>query len=590
MSAAAPDKPAAVGNTPTRNPKLILAAPHGAKLMADMLEKAEQTFGTLKSHRSQEWEHWRECAEWIDPRRGEWLWTDKKDRGKLHKRIVNNAAFKASKIGAAGMQSGLTSRSRPWFTLTTADPRIRKDPEAKEWLRLVESILIEIFDRSNFYETTRTNYRELFNFGHGAFSIVPNFSNVIRCRQHTIGSYYLGINADGEVDTFGEEFVLTVGQMLERYPVERLSVVAQRAAREKKYGATVKVRRLIEPNRGEFYKPGVPGWRGADFRVLEYDPQDNENMPLAIYPEYEFPTVVPRWETLSDHAYAATWPGAEALGDIKQLQSDEIELARGKQQNSNPATIGPPELKGKIGREIAPGERLFATEMQGQGQLRRVFEINPMINEQRIDIDSVVERIQEAYHRDVFQAITRIDGGNMRVVEIDARVREQMSQLGPIVEALSEQQNDPAIFRTYRIAERAGIIPPPPPVLEGVPIKIDYISILAQAQKSANIDKLDRYFVAATNVGQIDPNAAFRFNGDEWMKEYGDQLGVPAKVISDDEVVKARVAEAQRMAQQQMAQQAALDGAKAARDASQADLEGDNALTAALDSARGAAL
>lgn len=586
MTAAAPSS-SPFGVTADTGPSHRVFKPFSDEIARDLIKDAQRTMGKLKSQRELEFAHWRECAQWIDPRRGEWLWTEKKDRTKLHGSIVNNAAFTASQVGAAGMQSGLTSRSRAWFRLTTFDPRLRKDPEAKEWLREVESLMREIFDRSNLYETTRINYRELFNFGNGAFSVVPDFDNVIRCRHHTIGSYFLGINSKGHIDTFAEEFVLTVGQMMERYDIENMSMVVKTLIKNHEYNGTVKIIRLIEPNRGKYFRPGTPGWKGAAFRVLEYDPSDQLFNLLALEPEHEFPVIVSRWETMSDHAYAGGWPGAHALGDVKQVQSDEITLAGAKQQNNNPTTIGPPILRGQLGRELQPGQRLYTTEMEGQQGLRRVFEIDPLINEQRIDIAIVVERIEKTYHQDVFMAITRIDGGNMRVVEIDARIREQMSQLGPIVEGLSEQQNDPLIFRTYQIMERAGIIPEVPPVLEGVPIKIDYISILAQAAKAADIDKLERWATAAQTIVASDPSARHRFDGDEWMKEYGDQLGVPTKTIRGDRAVAQLVRLDQQRDQMEMASQAALDGAKAAKDASGADLDGNTALGAAIDAARG---
>ena len=116
------------------------------------------------------------------------------------------------------------------------------------------------------------------------------------------------------------------------------------------------------------------------------------------------------------------------------------------------------------------------------------FEINPQIAELRENIRTIERRIEATYHVDVFQAITRIEGGNMRVVEIDARVREQMSRLGPIVEGLAEQQNDPTIARTFAIAERAGLIPEPPESIIGQAVKVEYVSILAQAQRAADID------------------------------------------------------------------------------------------------------
>lgn len=575
--------------TPTpEDQKLRVLKPYSDEIATDLIKTANRTVENLKTLRSEEFAHWREIAEWISPRRGQWLVTDRKSRSKMHGRIINNVANDSAKIGAAGMQSGLTSRSRPWFQLTTADIRLRRDPEVKIWLRTVEDLLREVLDRSNFYETTRINYDEMFNFGQGAFSIVPDFDNVIRCRHHTIGSYLLGIDHKGKTDTFAEEFVLTVGQLVERYPFERLSLPAQRAAKESKFETTVLMRRLVQPNRGKYYKPGRPGWQGSPFMIMEWDAADQKRDILALMPEYEFPTITPRWESIADYAYSATSPGMEALGDVKQLQAEEINLSRANEQIGNPTVLMPPELRGKVNATLMPGDQLFTAELQGQKGVRRAFEVNPQINELRENIRAIERRIERKYHVDVFMAITRIEGGNMRVVEIDARVREQMSQLGPIVEALSEQQNDPALTRVYRICERAGLIPEPPEALRNSPVKIDYVSILAQAQKSADISKLDRWFIAGQQMALVDPAAKHRFNGDEWMKEYAEQLGVPAKTVRDDKGVAALVAQDQKMAQAANTAALAQAGAKAAKDASQADMTGDNALTAIRDRLQGA--
>jgi hypothetical protein len=555
--------------------------PYSPELGRALRKRADQTLEALKGARVQEFQHWKEISEWIEPRRGQWLLTHVKDRGKLHGRIVNNRAGWAGKVAAAGLQSGMTSRARPWFRLTTADPRLRESRAVKAWLQNQVDLLREIFERSNFYEVVRTNYSELVHWGTAAFSIWPDYRNVIHCRQHTIGSYYLGVDHKGLPDTFAEEFVLTVGQMVDRYQFDRLAEPVQQAAKQGKLDRTRVIRRIVQPNR-ERRQAGF-GWRRAPFMLMEYDHGDPTGELLSLAPEHEFPFIVPRWDTLPDYAYAASCPGMDALADQKELQAEMINWAAAREQIGNPTTVLPPSLRNSIGPRIKPGQQIFTSELDGQKGVRRAFEPTNQIAELRESILSIQDRIDRAYHVDVFQAITRIDGGNMRVVEIDARVREQMSQLGPIVEATAEQQNDPAILRTFAIAERAGLIEPPPKELEGHPVKIEYVSILAQAQKAADIDVLDRWFIAGQSMKAVDVEGGFVFNGREWMKAYADKLGVPTPTVRGDREVAALTQQANQQAQMAQAAEMAQMGARAAKDASGASLEGENVLTAARD-------
>lgn len=580
MSAASPEASDPISRTPEADRARYLR-PYSPEKARDLRLRADRTFEALKSERATEWDHWREIGEWIEPRRGQWLLSTNRSRGKMHGRIINNYAGWAGKVAASGLQSGLTSRARPWFRLTVADPKLRESRAVKSWLQNQVDLLREIFERSNFYETTRTNYGELVHWGTAAFSIWPDYQNVIHCRQHTIGSYYLGVDSKGKPDTFAEEFTLTVGQMVDRYAFDRLPKAVQESARRGQMERTRVVRRLIQPNRDR--RPVGLGWRSAPFMVLEYDHADSPDQLLSLAPEQEFPVIAPRWDTLPDYAYAASCPGMDALADQKELQAEMLNWASAREQIGNPTAILPPALKNQIGPRIKAGQQIFVSEMDGQKGVRRAFETTNQISELRESIGHIEDRIDRAYHVDVFQAITRIEGGNMRVVEIDARVREQMSQLGPIVEASAEQQNDPAIMRTFAIAERAGLVEPAPPELEGRPIKIEYISILAQAQKAADIDVLDRWFIAGQSMKAVDTEGSFVFNGAEWMREYADKLGVPAKTVRAARETRALTEQANQQAAMAAQAEMAAMGAKAARDASGASLEGDNVLTAARD-------
>ena len=56
--------------------------------------------------------------------------------------------------------------------------------------------------------------------------------------------------------------------------------------------------------------------------------------------------------------------------------------------------------------------------------------------------------------------------------------------LGPVLERIDVEVLKPIIERVFAIANRAGILPPPPPEVQGQMMNIEFVSMLAQAQKA----------------------------------------------------------------------------------------------------------
>ena len=109
-------------------------------------------------------------------------------------------------------------------------------------------------------------------------------------------------------------------------------------------------------------------------------------------------------------------------------------------------------------------------------------------------------------------------------------------------------------------------------------LKVEYISVLAQAQKMMGTTSIERMLVFAQSVAAAKPDVLDKIDFDEAIDQYADMLGVPPGVIvSDDQVAKIRQARAEQQAQMQAAQyaMAAVQGAKTLSDTS---LEGKNAL------------
>ena len=151
--------------------------------------------------------------------------------------------------------------------------------------------------------------------------------------------------------------------------------------------------------------------------------------------------------------------------------------------------------------------------------------------------------------------------------------------LGPVLERLNNELLDPVIDRTFAIAQRAGIIPEPPPELQDVDLKVEYVSVLAQAQKAVSTASMESTAAFAINLAAANPDVVDKIDMDQMVDEYAKAKGTPPKTIrSDDDAADIREQRAQQMAQQMAMEQAAA-AAQSAKTLSETDTAGDNALT-----------
>lgn len=101
------------------------------------------------------------------------------------------------------------------------------------------------------------------------------------------------------------------------------------------------------------------------------------------------------------------------------------------------------------------------------------------------------------------------------------------------------------------------MIPPPPPEMQGQSLSIEYIGILAQAQKAIATNSIDRFVQSMETVAQMKPEVLDNFNPDAWVTTYSDMMGVDPKLIVPADQVQA-MRQAKAKAQAQQAQAAAM--------------------------------
>lgn len=533
----------------------------------------------LKTDRSS-WEtHWRELADYMAPRRGRWALADHNRGQKMHDRIMDGTPLFAARTLASGMMAGLTSPARPWFRLATPDPELSERAAVKVWLYAVENRMRDLFQKSNLYNVLPVIYGDLGVFGTACMLALEDEETVVRFVPLPIGSYWLATNYRLEVDTVYREFRYTVRQTVQEFGLEACSDRVRGLAQGGNWEAPVDIYHAIETNNEQVF--GRADASGMPFRSVYWEKGGEKDQVLAVRGFRESPVLAPRWNVVGEDVYGYS-PGMDALGDSKALMLQQIRKAEAIDKMVDPPMGAPTSLRNSV-VSMLPGDVTYFDTQQGGSGVRPLYEVKPDINALVADIAETQQRINTAFYADLFLMLSMSDRRQITAREIEERHEEKLLMLGPVLERLDDELLGPMIDRTFGIMMRAGLLPEPPPELEGVDLKVEYISILAQAQKMVGIGAVDRLSGFVGQLAGIWPEARHKFDAQQAVDEYADMLGVsPRLVRPDDAVAELEQADAQAQAAAQMGGMAKMmrDGAGAVKDLSQAPVGPDGEQTA----------
>ena len=540
----------------------------------------------LENERTTWRNHWMEISDYLLPRRGRYLFEAQNSRGKKrNSKIIDGTGTQAIRTMAAGMMSGMTSPARPWFRFGTQDPDMMDRYEVKEWLSGVERICRSILQKSNFYNSVYTIYAELGAFGTAPLYRQRSFDSVIRFRPFTAGEYVIAEDHTGKVDTLGRSFTMTVSQIIEKFVIQPngkedwtgVSRATKKMWNEKSYDELVPIIHLIEPRRKSDRDMRRYDALNMPFKSC-YLEQGGENDEMLFVGGYKtFPAYIPRWDVLPGDIYGRS-PGMDALGDVKQLQQQQKRKAQAIDKMVNPPMTAPTSLRGKPS-SVLPGGTTYVDPLQGGQGFSPAYTVTPRLNDMMLDIQEVQERIQRGFYADLFAMMINSDRRNITATEVIERQEEKLVLLGPVLQRLNIELLDPLLDDVFQFALEAELLPDPPDALAGVELRVEYISLLAQAQQAVAASAIERAMGFAGNMVAVFPDVADNINQDEAMRQYSEILGNSPDLLRDgNEVSTLR---RQRQEQQQMMEAAAMaqQGADSAKVLSETDTQNPNALT-----------
>lgn len=561
----------------------------------------EGRLSMLRTWRDTWWiQNYSDLAKFILPRRSIWLTQsagglpspNSMTRGlEINEAILDPTATFATRICSGGLMSGLASPSRPWFKIIPAMRGVTIDDEARQWLDSIEDVIYTVLARSNFYNAFAQECEDIVIYGTAVNIIYEDEKDLIRCYTPCVGEYYLASGATMRVDGLYRAFVMTVAQMVDFFGLDNCSADIQKLWKEK--GGAITTERLIahsiEPNfpvaetdigrvKGDFT------WREVYWMYGSGTPY-----PLAMRGFMDQPFTASRWSTQSNDAYGRS-PGMDILPDVRQLQVETARKAEGIEKGLRPPLIGSAELMNKPTTQL-PGHLTILNGDIGPGKgIRSIYDAQFDLDHVSQDIALIQQRIKVGLFNDLFLMISEGPTNQKTATEIQAKLVEKMNVLGPVVEGLLSESLQPKLRRIFSILKRKGMINPPPKSMQGVPLDIQFVSLLALAQKAASTGGIEALMRLVGELGQIHPEVLDNVDFDETLQEYNDLLGNKQKILKGPKTVAG--IRQQRAQAQQKQEQAALaahaatvadKGASAANTLSQTPVgSGQDALSAML--------
>ena len=508
------------------------------ELTKDLLKR----FGKLVTQR-QTWEsHWQEVADYMMPRKADVT----KQRSKGDKRselIFDSSPLHAVELLSASLHGMLTNPSTPWFSLRFKNVDTGDADEANEWLQDTTEKMYDAFNRSNFQQEIFELYHDLITFGTASMFIEEDADDIVRFSTRHIGEIYISENNKGRIDTVFRKFKISARAAILQFGEKNVSNALRGTAMKDPY-EEVTILHVVYPR--ENYDPKKKDAKNMPFASCYIELDNKHEISQSGF--NEFPYVVPRYLKASFEIYGRS-PAMTALPDVKMLNEMSKTTIKAAQKQVDPPLLVPDDGFILPVRTVPGGLNFYRAGTRDRIEPLNIGANNPLglnMEEQRRNA------IRDTFY--VNQLMMQ-NGPQMTATEVVQRNEEKMRLLGPVLGRLQSELLRPLIDRTFAILLRKKIFRQAPQFLAGQDIQIEYVSPLAKAQRSSELQSVMRAIEIFGSLSKISP-VFDHIDIDALVTYLADIVGVPAKVLNSQAQVNAiRQKKQQEMMQQQQMQQ-----------------------------------
>ena len=476
------------------------------------------------------------------------------------KNVYDGTPQSALNTWADGMQGVMVSQTLRWFVSEMEDIGMNSVDEVREFLQNYDEAMYTEFRRSNFYSVLPEWFRDAGSIGTATLFTeedIGNFTQVhIPIHPREI---FIEENRYGDVDVVFRKFFLTARQAVQAFDTEKLNPDITKNAEERPDTRHEFIHAVFPNDDRQFNKltstnkrfksvyvqiKGRPAQDGSDGLVVKDSGFDIN--PYAVW----------RFRKNSDEIYGYS-PAADALVEIYALNQLGKTMLKAAHLSVAPWLNVPEHMRGNV--DIGPdGFNYYEKggDMIKQPQAGINFPIGIDREEKLRDL------IEDKYRVQFFLTLQRAER-EMTATEIMERQSEKAVLMGPQVDRLVDEGLSKKFDQVSFLADRAGRLPEPPPILQdlGGRINIRFVGPLAQAQRRIfRMQPIKNGLNELAQASVLFPNIVDIVDDRILAEEILDSSDFPQKIQrSQAEVDAIREAREAAQARQQMMEQ--LQGA-----------------------------
>ena len=531
---------------------------------------------TLESERTTTLTHWQECADLIVPDRADYV-THRTRGAKRMSRVFDSTAIQANQQLASGLHGLLTSPTLRWFNMRAADDRLNADDACARWMDAATEAMYTLFNgpRHNFASQSNELYLDLGSIGTACMAVLESQKSDVLFSTKHMRECVVSENDEDRIDLLCRRWHWTARQADAQWGEAAGPKVAKAIADKKPdqrfaFLHMVRPRAVRDPQRSDAkHKPFQSVYVALDDKLV-----------ISEGGFDEFPYLVPRFSKSTGEVYGRS-PGMTALPDIKMLQ-EMTKLALMMSQKAMDPPVNVPDDGYLMALDTTPGGR----NVYRAGSRDRVEPI-PLGGDMQFGVETanvVRTNINRAFYTEWLMMPSdptdpAAAGKGVTATYTLQQRDEKMRLLSPMLARLQAEFLGPLIDRTFAILWRrskalrfgpGSPFPLPPPAMRGAALKVEYVSPIAIAQKSSQLDSISRLVQTALSFSQIDPDTPKILDTEAILRMVGKDLATPAAALKSPQQVAEERQAAQQAASAAQNTQALSSVAGALNDGSQA--------------------
>ena len=549
-----------------------------ARSVIEGWNRADADRGTWKNH-------WQAITKLCLPERNDYT-VQRAPGMKRNQSVYDSTPVFALQQFANGLHSLLTSPTLQWFMLHCDEDRIDNMYDVRVWLDKVSMEMYSIFNgpRHNFAAQSHEYYLDLGSIGTAVMAELESERSGILFSTRHLKECVIVENEEDRVDELTRRWKYTAKQAVEAWGADAGDKVLK--AYDEDSGKTFYFLHRVRPRKDR--NPDRTDSLHKPYESLYISEEDGHVIKEGGFDD--FPYLVSRFSKTTGEIYGRG-PGMAMLPDMKMLNELMKMVVKAAQKVVDPP-LQIPDDGYLLPIKTVPGSQNFYRANSPQ-----TARIMPIETKGRIDIgENMLSALQSAIMRGFYVEWMMMPsdptdpaaaGKGITATYVLQQRDEKMRLLSPMLARLQSEFLGPLIERTFNILWKKSVrmkfgpgspFPPPPEVLSGQKWHIEYLSPIAVAQRSSQLDSIGRLMMTQAQLKQMFPNTPPILDEEAIMRITSRDLNAPAVALKSAERLQQEAA-AQAEATQ------AMNGAAVAKDQAGAAKDGAQAIATMRDAA-----